>query len=874
MSHQLDKTYDPKSFEQRLYAEWESKGYFKPSEDKSKKPFCIVIPPPNVTGQLHMGHALNNTLQDIIIRTKRMQGYNALWIPGTDHAGIATQIKVEANLRETQGLSKYDVGREEFLKLVWEWKNKYGNRIIDQLKKLGSSCDWSRERFTMDETCSRAVKKTFVSLYKSGLIYRGYRIINWCPNCKTALSDTEVEHIDLNGHFWHIRYPIDGTNDYLEIATTRPETMLGDTAVAVNPEDERYTDLVGKMLVLPLVGRKIPIIADEYVDKEFGTGCVKITPCHDPNDFEVGKRHDLEMIEILNGDGTINENGGAYQGMDRFDARKKIVEDLDALGLLVDVKPHSHPVAHCYRCNTVVEPMSSRQWFVSMKPLAAPAIDVVKNGEIKYIPPRFSKNYLNWMENIQDWCISRQLWWGHRIPAYYCDDCGQMMVEEQDVTVCPCCGSKNVHQDEDVLDTWFSSALWPFSTLGWPDETEDLKYYYPTSVLVTAYDIITFWVSKMIFSGLNSMHKIPFPDVFIHGLVRDAQGRKMSKSLGNGIDPLDIVDQFGADALRFTLATGNSPGNDMRFSNDRVEASRNFANKIWNAARFILMNLSIESVEEPNISDLTTEDKWILTRFNELVITVSANIEKYELGVAVSQLYDFIWDVFCDWYIELIKPRLFDKGTATNLAAQNTIAYIFIGTLKLLHPFMPFITEEIYQQLPHTDESIMISAWPAPYPHSFEKDAERFEKVIEAIRAIRNRRSEMNVQPSKKTTVIIETATPDLFIGTDVFFQKLAGASEVIIVSSNTRDDTIAIPTDAATFHIPLKEMIDMDKERERLTKEKDQVLGEIARVSAKLENESFVSRAPEKVVNAEKDKLKKYQDMLTNIEQALSKLL
>ncbi len=874
MSTQLNKTYDPKSFEDRLYRSWEERGFFKPSEDRSKKPFSIVIPPPNVTGQLHMGHALNNTLQDIIIRTKRMQGYNTLWIPGTDHAGIATQIKVEEELKKKEGLSRHDIGREAFLDRVWNWKELYGNRIVEQLKKIGSSCDWSRLRFTMDDNLSRAVKKTFVSLYNKKLIYRGYRIINWCPNCNTALSDTEVDHIDTPGGFWHIRYQIEGTEEYLTVATTRPETMLGDSAVAVHPEDERYAALVGKNVILPLMNRPIPVVADEYVDKEFGTGCVKITPCHDPNDFEVALRHDLEMIEVIDGNAKITANGGKYEGMDRFEARKQIVEDLKACGALVKIEDYSHNVAHCYRCGTLVEPLSSRQWFVKMPPLAEPAIDVVKKDKIRFIPERFSKNYLNWMENIHDWCISRQLWWGHRIPAFYCEDCGEMTVSEDLVTTCPKCGSTKITQDEDVLDTWFSSALWPFSTLGWPDKTEDLKYFYPTDVLVTAYDIITFWVSKMIFSGIEQMQEIPFPKVFIHGLVRDAQGRKMSKSLGNGIDPLEIVDKYGADALRFTLANGNSPGNDMRFSDEKVEASRNFANKIWNAARFILMNLEIDKITEPDPSRLAPEDKWIVHQINQLTKDVTDNIDKYELGVAVAKLYDFIWDVFCDWYIELVKPRLMDKGSESGKVAQNTLAWVFTNALKLLHPFMPFITEEIWLSLPHEGESIMVSSWPQ-FNEKFvlSEDKEGMDRIIEVIKGIRARRTEMNVPPSKKTSVIIMTPHKKDFEVASAIFCRLAGAESISLPEDHDPEGCAVIATDSAVVHIPVAEMIDLEKEKARLAGEMEKTQKEIQRVQGKLANEEFVKKAPEKVVNAERAKLEGYQRTLENLTAAMEKL-
>ncbi len=870
----LATTYNPKDFEDRLYKNWEEKGYFKPSDDHTKTPFTIVIPPPNVTGQLHMGHALDNTLQDILIRFKRMQGYNALWVPGTDHAGIATQIKVEEYLRVNEQKTRYDLGRDEFLKRVWAWKEQYGGTIINQLKKLGSSCDWTREAFTMSPELSKAVKKTFVSLYNKGLIYHGYRIINWCPKCATALSDAEVDYKDLPGNFWHIRYPIEGTDDALIVATTRPETYFGDTAVAVHPDDERYKHLVGKNVILPLIGRKIPIVADEYVDMEFGTGCVKITPCHDPNDFEVGKRHNLENIIVFDDNAHLNEHCGKYEGMDRYEARKVLVEDLEKEGFLVKTEEHSHNVAHCYRCGTTVEPIASKQWFVKMPPLAEPAIKAVKDGEIRFVPERFSKNYLNWMENIQDWCISRQLWWGHRIPAYYCDDCGEITVSENDVTVCPKCQSKNVRQDEDVLDTWFSSALWPFSTLGWPEDTEDLKYFYPTSVLVTGYDIITFWVSKMIFSAIEQVGNIPFKDVLIHGLVRDSQGRKMSKSLGNGIDPLEIIRDYGADALRFTLANGNSPGNDMRFYQERVESARNFANKLWNAARFVMMNLDIVELSLPDASELQTEDKWLLDTYNRLVKEVTANIDNYELGVALAKLYDFIWDVFCDWYIELAKSRLFDKENPTNKTAQKVISFVLSGTLKLLHPFMPFITEEIWLTLPHEGESIMVSDWPKVSDSmSFEKESADFEKIISAIRAIRTRRTEMKVPVSRKTKLFVSTPYPELFKNSALFFDKLASVTSVEIVDDYTDEDAVTLITDGAKLFIPVADMVDFAEEKERLTKEKEKLENEVGRLEKKLGNDEFVKKAPEKVVAAEREKLEKYKAQLKDTVSALEKI-
>ena len=870
---ELAKTYSPASFEDEIYRRWNERGYFKPSG--KGEPFTIVIPPPNVTGQLHMGHALDETLQDILVRYKRMQGFDTLWVPGTDHAGIATQIKVEEYLRENEGITRYDLGREKFLERVWEWKQKYGDRIINQLKKLGSSCDWSRERFTMDEGCSKAVREVFVSLYEKGLIYRGNRIINWCPKCRTALSDAEVEYEEQAGHFWHIRYPIKGSDGYVIIATTRPETLLGDTAVAVSPEDERYTELVGKTLILPLVGREIPVIADEYVDKEFGTGCVKITPAHDPNDFLVGQRHGLEQIRVMNDDATINRFGGKYEGLDRYEARRRIVEDLEAEGYLVKVEEHTHNVGCCYRCKTTVEPLTSDQWFVKMQPLAGPAVRAVTDGDVKFLPERLEKIYMNWMNNVHDWCISRQLWWGHRIPAFYCDACGKMVVSRTDPDVCPDCGAP-MRREEDVLDTWFSSALWPFSTLGWPEDTADLRRYYPTSVLVTGYDIIFFWVARMIFSGLEHTGKAPFHTVLFHGLVRDAQGRKMSKSLGNGIDPLEIIDKYGADALRFTLATGNSPGNDMRFSNEKVEASRNFANKIWNAARFVLMNLD-ESFDPDSIdtSDLCDEDKWVLSLYEKLVREVTVNFDAFELGVAVSKLYDFIWDIYCDWYIELVKPRLQDKGSASNKAAQKTLTYVLSNTLKLLHPFMPFITEEIWQTLPHNGESIMIAPYPKYDPSLvFEAEEEAVFAIIAAIRAVRNRRSEMNVPASRKAHLYIATAQGALFERGKTFFLKLASASDVAIIGENeTVENAVRVVTDIATLYIPMGEMIDVEQERARLSGELARAQDEVRRVQAKLDNAEFVAKAPERVVNAEREKLEKYQTVAANLQAALEQL-
>ncbi|MCI8520635.1 MAG: valine--tRNA ligase [Clostridia bacterium] len=871
----IAKTYDPSEFEDRIYNEWVEKGYFHAEADKDREPFTIVIPPPNVTGQLHMGHALDETLQDILIRYKRMQGYNALWIPGTDHAGIATQAKVEAEIREKEGLSRYDLGREKFLERVWDWKKMYGDRIINQLKKIGSSCDWERERFTMDEGLSKAVKEVFVNLYNKGLIYQGSRIINWCPHCITALSDVEVEHEEQAGHFWHIKYPIKDSGDFVIIATTRPETLFGDTAVAVNPEDERYKNLVGKMLLLPLTDREIPVVADEYVDKEFGTGCVKITPAHDPNDFEVGQRHNLEQIKVMNDDATMNSYAGKYEGMDRYECRKAMIKDLDEMGLLVKVDDHSHNVGQCQRCGTTVEPIVSKQWFVKMKPLAQPAIDAVKNKETEFVPEHFEKVYFHWLENIRDWCISRQLWWGHRIPAFYCDDCGEMVVTKEDKPVCSKCG-KEMRQDSDTLDTWFSSALWPFSTLGWPEKNEDLAYFYPTSVLVTGYDIIPFWVMRMMFSALEHTGEVPFKHVFIHGLVRDSQGRKMSKSLGNGIDPLEIVEQYGADALRFTLATGNAPGNDMRFYIERVESSRNFANKIWNASRFTLMNLDITENKLPDISDLQLEDKWILSRYNKVVKAVTENLDKFELGIALSNLYDFIWESFCDWYIELVKPRLFDKENPTAKTAQYVLTYVLSNTMKLLHPFMPFITEEIWQHLPHEGESIMISEYPS-YDSAldFQNDEKAMALIMDAISAIRNRRAEMNVPPSKKAKVIIVTDKKDVFGQGIAFFEKLASASEAVVQSDKwgVSDNAVNIVVPSAEIYLPLDELVDKSKELARLNDEKKKLEGEIKRVEGKLNNAGFVAKAPQKVVDEEKAKGEKYKEMLEKVLESIKNM-
>jgi len=874
MKKELSKTYMPSEYEDRIYDFWCKKDYFKPSE-KGKGTFSIVIPPPNITGQLHMGHALDNTLQDIIVRYKRMQGYDTLWLPGTDHASIATEAKIVESMRE-EGLTKEDIGREKFLERAWAWNEKYGGRIVEQLKKLGTSCDWSRKRFTLDEGCSKAVTEVFVNLYNKGLIYRGLRIINWCPHCLTSISDAEVEYEDKDGMFYHLRYPLKDGTGYVELATTRPETMLGDTAVAVNPNDERYKHLVGKTVILPLVNREIPIVADDYVDMEFGTGVVKITPAHDPNDFEVGARHNLPIVNMMTEDAKITEDYPKYAGMDRYEARKAIVEDLKEAGFLVRTEPHRHNVGTCYRCDTTIEPRASLQWFVKMEPLAKPAIEVVRNGEIKFIPERFSKNYFHWMENIRDWCISRQLWWGHRIPAYYCDDCGEITVSKEPTHTCPKCGG-STHQDEDTLDTWFSSALWPFSTMGWPEDTEDLKRFYPTNVLVTGYDIITFWVSRMIFSALEYTGKIPFDTVIIHGLVRDALGRKMSKSLGNGIDPLDIIEKYGADALRFALATGNSPGNDMRFSNEKIEAARNFNNKLWNAARFTLMNLDIEKITLPEKSELEIEDRWILSGLNRLIKEVNDNLGDYELGIALGKLYDFVWDVFCDWYIELVKPRLNDKGTNTNKVAQNVISYVLVNLLKLLHPFIPFITEEIWQSMPtlEDEESIMVCAYPTFNDALvFEEEEKIMDKVISAIRAIRNTRNDMKIPPSRKANVFIVTDATDAFNEkTLFFFERLASASSATVVPAYDGEKAVQIVTDSARIYIPAADMIDYEKEMERLTKEKIKVLSEIERLENKLGNENFVSKAPQNVVDAEKEKLKTYKDTLKSLEIAIEKI-
>ena len=870
---ELPKVYDPSTVEKRIYDMWQTGGYFKGVIDPDKKPFSIVMPPPNVTGQLHMGHALDSTLQDILIRYKRMQGYAALWLPGTDHAGIATQIKVEQELREKEGLTRYDLGREKFLERVWDWKNKYGDRIVEQQKVLGASCDWDRSAFTMDETRAKSVRETFCELYEKGLIYKGNRIINWCPKCRTALSDAEVEYKDMPGSFWHIRYPIEDSDEEFIIATTRPETMLGDTGVAVHPDDERYKHLVGKNAILPLVGRKLPIVADDYVELGFGTGAVKMTPCHDPNDYEVGLRHNLEQILVINEDAKII-NGGKYNGMDRYEARKAIVADLEEQGYLVKVEPYNHNVGCCYRCGTVVEPLTSPQWFVKMKPLAEAAIDVVKDGRIKFVPERFTKTYMNWMENVHDWCISRQLWWGHRIPAWYCADCGKITVSREDAHECVHCHSKNITQEEDVLDTWFSSALWPFSTMGWPDKTPELDYWYPTSVMVTGYDIIFFWVARMIFSGMEQMKEEPFKTVFIHGLVRDSQGRKMSKSLGNGIDPLEMAEKYGADALRFNLITGNSPGNDMRFYVEKCEAMRNFCNKIWNASRFVMMNLTVEDNHLPET--LETEDKWILSKLNQVTKEVCDNMDSFELGVAAGKIYDFIWDSYCDWYIELTKPRLNGDDENSKENAQRVLLYVLTEILKLLHPFMPFITEEIWQALPHEGEALMV----ADYPKYDEKlhfpvDEVNFEMVMDAIKAVRARRSEMNVPPSRKSHLIIVTDKAKAFTDGEKFICKLAYASAISVTSElpETTDGMVSVITDNARMFMPMAELVDLEKEKARMEKELASARKQLDGQIAKLSNEKFVSRAPEAVVNTEREKKAKLEALIENLEESLKNL-
>ena len=885
MSKELAKTYDPQGIEDRLYAKWLEKKYFHAEVDRTKKPFTIVIPPPNITGQLHMGHALDNTMQDILIRFKRMQGYNALWQPGTDHASIATEVKIIEKLKE-EGVDKWELGREKFLERAWEWKKEYGGRIISQLKKLGSSCDWDRERFSMDEGCNKAVTEVFVKMHEKGYIYKGARIINWCPVCNTSISDAEVVYEEQAGHFWHIKYPImndDGTpsdTEFLTFATTRPETMLGDTAVAIHPDDERYQHLIGKSVMLPLMNRVIPIVTDTYVDMEFGTGVVKITPAHDPNDFEVGKRHDLPIINVMNDDATINKNGGKFAGMARYEARKAIVEELDAMGLLVKIEDHAHNVGTHDRCKTTIEPMVKEQWFVKMDELIKPAVEAVKTGDIKLIPERMEKTYYNWTDNIRDWCISRQLWWGHRIPAYYCDECGEVTVAKEEVTVCPKCGCTHLTQDPDTLDTWFSSALWPFETLGWPDKTEDLDYFYPTSVLVTGYDIIFFWVIRMIFSGFEQMGQKPFSTVLFHGLVRDSQGRKMSKSLGNGIDPLEIIEQYGADALRLTLITGNAPGNDMRFYYERVENSRNFANKVWNASRFIMMNMEGKNVTTPAANELAPVDKWILSKLNTLVKDVTDNMESFELGIAVQKVYDFIWDEFCDWYIEMVKPRLYNSDDAVSQnAALWTLKNVLIDALKLLHPYMPFITEEIFCTLQSEEESIMISKWPEfSADRSFAKEEKDIETIKEAVRGIRNIRSEMNVAPSRKAMCIVVSESEDIrntFTEGKLFFASLAYANEVLIQSDKEgiAQDAVSVVIPGAVVYIPFAELVDIAQEIERLQKEEKRLQGELARVNGMLSNEKFVSKAPAAKIEEEKAKLAKYTQMMEQVKERLAQL-
>ena len=882
MDKNLAKNYNPKDFEDRIYKEWQDKGLFKSKIDKTKKSFSIVMPPPNITGQLHMGHALDDTLQDILTRWKRMDGYEALWIPGTDHASIATEVKVVDKINKETGKSKYEIGREEFLKYAWAWKEEFGGKIVNQVKKLGASCDWDLERFTMDEGCNKAVTKFFVKLYEEGHIYRGNRIINWCPDCKTTLSDAEVEHEDQEGNFWHIKYPIKDSEEYLEIATTRPETLLGDSGIAVHPEDERYIHLVGKTAVLPLVGRELPIVADEYVDKEFGTGAVKMTPAHDPNDFEVGKRHQLEEINVMNDDATMNELAGKYAGMDRYECRKALVADLDEAGYLIKVKKHDHAVGTCYRCHTTVEPRLSLQWFVKMDELAKPAIDILKKGELKFVPDKFDKTYLQWLENIRDWCVSRQLWWGHQIPAYYCQDCGEIIVAEEAPHECTKCKSSNIKQDDDVLDTWFSSGLWPFETMGWPDKTDMLDYYYPTSVLVTGYDIIFFWVVRMAFSAMFCMNEKPFEHVLIHGLVRDSEGRKMSKSLGNGIDPLEIIDQYGADALRFTLATGNSPGNDMRFYMERVEFARNFNNKLWNASRFVFMNLEDESLldnltRESVKANLTLADKWIISRANRVVKEVNYNMDQFDLGIGLQKAYDFTWSEYCDWYIEIVKPRLYGDDREAKRAALYTLTYVLEKILKLLHPFIPFITEEIYSYLP-TVEGYIITA---EYPHYEEADdmlaeEEKMNLIMDGIRNVRNVRAEMNVPPSKKAKIIIvptDDKRPAMEDGKE-YFKSLASASEVEIQDSKDGipEDAVSVVIDGVELFIPLDELVDFEKEKERLNKERDKALAEIKRVEGKLNNPGFVNKAPAKLVEEEKAKKEKFEEILHTIEERLAK--
>lgn len=873
MSKELAKTYEPQEVEDRIYEFWTKGNYFHAEPDPKKKPYTIVIPPPNITGQLHMGHALDETLQDILIRWRRMQGYCALWLPGTDHASIATEAKIVEAMRQ-EGVTKEEIGREAFLERAWDWKRQYGGRIVEQLKKLGSSCDWERERFTLDEGCSKAVREVFVRLYEKGLIYRGERIINWCPHCKTSISDAEVEFEEKAGHFWHLRYPFKDGSGYLELATTRPETMLGDTAVAVHPEDERYQDIIGKTLILPLVGREIPVVADTYVEKDFGTGVVKITPAHDPNDFEVGLRHNLEIINVMNEDGSINENGGKYCGMSGLEARKAIVRDLEEQGFLVRIEDIKHNVGTCYRCGTVVEPRVSKQWFVKMKPLAEPAVDCVRDGQIQFIPERMNKTYYNWMENIKDWCISRQLWWGHRIPAWYCPDCGEMIVAREAPHACSKCGCTNLHQDEDTLDTWFSSALWPFSTLGWPEKTKELEYFYPTDTLVTGYDIIFFWVARMIFSGLEHMKEVPFKTVFFHGLVRDAQGRKMSKSLGNGIDPLEVIAQYGADALRFTLVTGISPGNDTRFSTERVEASRNFANKLWNASRFILMNIEGKEVKNELPARLATEDKWIVSAFNRVAKEVNENLEKFELGIAAQKLYDFLWDQFCDWFIEITKIRLTGDDEQAAQEVRQVLVWVMTRTLAMLHPFMPYITEEIWQTMPHDGEALIVNSYPSYDPAlDFPEASARMESVMAAVRAVRNRRSEMNVAPSRRTKLYLATAKPDVFVEGTAIFQRLAYATELEVADSFTLDGAVTIVTPDAKIYIQMDELVDKAAEIARLTKELESAEKQYATAQAKLSNEKFTGKAPANVVEGVRQNAARLQEHIALIRSSLEAL-
>ena len=874
MAKELNKVYEPQAVETEIYNMWQEGGYFHAERDENKKPFTIVMPPPNVTGQLHMGHAMDATLQDSIIRFKRMQGYNALWIPGVDHAGIATQIKVEEELRK-EGLTRYDLGREKFLERVWDWKNRFGNRIVEQQKKLGASCDWDRARFTMDEGCSKAVREVFVSLYEKGLIYKGSRIINWCPHCVTALSDAEVEYVDKPGHLWHIRYPLEDGSGEVIVATTRPETMLGDSGVCVNPEDERYRSIVGKNVILPLLNKPIPVVADAYAEMEFGTGCVKMTPAHDPNDFEVGLRHNLEVIRVLDDEGKVNELGGKYQGLDRYEARKQIVADLEAQGYLVKVEDYSHNVGTCYRCHNDVEPIISAQWFVKMKPLAEEAIRVVKDGETKFVPERFTKTYLNWMENVRDWCISRQLWWGHQIPAWTCADCGHMTVSREDVCKCEHCGSTHIERDPDVLDTWFSSALWPFETLGWPDKNPDLDYIYPTDVLVTGYDIIFFWVARMIFSGCEHTGKTPFHTVLIHGLVRDDKGRKMSKSLGNGIDPLEMISKYGCDALRMNMITGNSPGNDMRFYVERCEAMRNFANKLWNASRYVLMNLGEDFVPQLP-QELEIADKWVLSKLNTLIAEVTDNMERYELGIAVQKIYDFIWDTYCDWYIELTKARLYSEDASRKNTALQVLVYVLDQTLRLLHPFMPFITEEIWQSLPQRQTALIVAQWPVSSEElNFATEEAHMESVMNAIRAIRNRRAEMNVPPSKKATLYVLTSAPQVFAQGEGFIQRLAYADKVELLEKEPENlnGLVTCATADAKLYIPMGQLVDIAKEQERIGKELEKARKNLASLNGKLSNENFISRAPEAVVNAEREKAKKAADLIAALEESLAAL-